>query len=266
MTATTEPTETPEVKKTTTRTPRTPKAPDAPQIINLINKISNEAGALEKESTGGVPFPFRGIDGTINHLTPHLNKHGVVVIPEVLDSELTTRLIPGSNANAPQREIKTSKVKTAFHFYAPDGSEVVATTTGIADDFADRSEAQAQSVAFRVALLQTFHLPTQTIEPEEHGERVQAELANPTETKTPGAVTAAKKTSSKTPSPAPTEEPAGGEDRLKTARRNLRAKVNGDTKKAEDIGNAYFKTEDHREWTSSAPKIEKLLANWPDED
>ena len=135
-------------------------------IIELISIISKEAGALAPESKGGVPFPFRGVDGTVNHLAPKLQKYGVIVVPEVL-SAITT---PNAVGN---RTVKTTEVTTRFTFYAPDGSHISATTAGLADDFADRSAAQAQSVAYRIALLQTFSLPTQSPEPEESGQAVQ---------------------------------------------------------------------------------------------
>lgn len=142
------------------------KTASAPNIYQIISTISAEAGALTATQSSGVPFPFRGIDGTINHLSPHLQKHGVIVVPEVLEHEVTPREVG-------QRVVKTAKILTRFTFYAPDGTSVSATTAGLADDFADRATAQAQSVAFRVALLQTFTLPTQSPEPEQTGQVVQ---------------------------------------------------------------------------------------------
>lgn len=142
-------------------------------IVQLISVISKEAGALAPESKGGVPFPFRGVDGTVNHLAPKLQKYGVIVVPQVV-SAVTT---PNAVGN---RTVKTTEVLTEFTFYAPDGSSITARTAGLADDFADRSAAQAQSVAYRIALLQTFSLPTQQPEPEQTGEAVQNERATPT--------------------------------------------------------------------------------------
>lgn len=136
-------------------------------IYQIINEISKEAGALAPEKSGGVPFAFRGVDAVINHLTPRLHEHGVVVIPTVLEHEVTGREV-GS------KYITQSKVTTRFDFFAEDGTSVSTTTVGLAQDFADRSAAQAQSVAFRVALLQTFHLPTHDKEPEARGEEIIA--------------------------------------------------------------------------------------------
>lgn len=139
-------------------------------IYEIISKIAEEAGALAPEQTGGVPFAFRGIDGTVAHLSPHLRKHGVVVVPKILDRVTTQREV-GTKA------ITQTDLLAEFTFYAPDGSSVTATTAGLAQDFADRSAAQAQSVAFRVALLQTFFLPTHSKSPEEAGEDTQRAIA-----------------------------------------------------------------------------------------
>lgn len=143
-------------------TDETPKS-----IFQIIPAIRAEAGALAptRSAQGGVPFPFRGIDGTINHLAPFLTKYGVVTVPKVLERTTTSREV-GS------KTVTQTDLLADFTFYAPDGTSVTATTNGLAQDFADRSAAQAQSVAFRVALLQTFTLPTQQKEPEETGEEV----------------------------------------------------------------------------------------------
>jgi hypothetical protein len=144
------------------------------QITGLISKISAEAGALAPEKSGGVPFPFRGIDSTINHLSPHLEANGVIVIPTVIDRVTTMREI-GSKA------LTQTDLLAEFKFIAPDGSYETARTIGLAQDYADRSAAQAQSVAYRVALLQVFHLPTQQTEPEVAGEQTAAETERLTE-------------------------------------------------------------------------------------
>lgn len=149
------------------------EAAEGPQIIRLITEVKKAAGALAATQSSGVPFPFRGIDGTVNHLAKHVEEAGIIVVPNVKEHEVTERSPDG------KRVVKTSRVVTEFTFYAPDGSSISATTTGLADDFADRSAAQAQSVAFRVALLQTFFLPTQSPEPEQTGQAVQDSATAP---------------------------------------------------------------------------------------
>ena len=136
-------------------------------IYQILDRISQEAGALAPEAKGGVPFAFRGIDGTVAHLSPLLRKYGVVIVPSVQQKSVTSA--PSGN-----KVITTTDLTTDFTFYAPDGTYVIATTAGLANDFADRSTAQAQSVAFRVALLQTFALPTHSPEPEQTGVEPEA--------------------------------------------------------------------------------------------
>lgn len=152
-------------KKTTTRTTKKPEM----NIYERINAISAEAGALAPETKGGVPFAFRGIDGTVAHLTPFLHKYGVFNTSKVQSHIVSEREVGN-------RVVKTTQVEVEFEFFAPDGSSIKMVTPGLADDFADRSSAQAMSVAYRIALLQLFHLPTHTREPEETGQAVQDAL------------------------------------------------------------------------------------------
>lgn len=147
------------------------------QIYGLITDIKKAAGALGKTKTQGINFPFRGIDGTVNHLAAHIEEVGVITVPNVISHEVTER------EDAKGRVVKTSIVEVEYTFYAPDGSSVSATTAGIADDYADRSSAQAQSVAFRIALLQVFFLPTQAPEPEVTGGKAQEQRATPAQSK-----------------------------------------------------------------------------------
>lgn len=182
--------------KTTTTRAKKAEEPSL-NIYQRINAISKEAGALAPESKGGVPFAFRGIDGTVAHLTPFLHKYEVIAVPKVISSIITEREILNPQTGTPNGKlVKTTQLEVEYTFFGPDGDSVVAVTAGLADDFGDRSTAQAMSVAFRLALLQTFHLPTHTKEPEESGQDVINERENPTASsasKAPKAVAAAQK-------------------------------------------------------------------------
>lgn len=149
------------------------KAETPTNIYQIISTISKEAGALAPEKAGGVPFAFRGVDQVVGHLAPLLDKYGVITVPTVLEHRV-------SSAPSGNKVVTTSEILTRFAFFAPDGTSVEATTAGLANDYADRSAAQAQSVAYRVALLQTFHLPTHSPEPEQTGiEREAPKAAAP---------------------------------------------------------------------------------------
>lgn len=141
-------------------------------IYQIISAISKEAGPLAAEKAGGVPFAFRGINAVVDKLAPLLNKYEVITVPEVLEHKVTSN--PSGN-----KVVTTTEILAHYHFYAPDGSKVTATTAGLANDYADRSSAQAQSVAFRTALLQTFTLPSSDPEPEQTGVEREAPSAQP---------------------------------------------------------------------------------------
>lgn len=161
------------------------------QIYGLITEVKKKAGALGKEKSQGINFPFRGIDGTINHLAPHLQEVGIITVPRLIEHELIKQ------EDAKKRIVTTSRVEVEYTFYAPDGSHVQATTAGEAQDYADRATAQSQSVAFRIALLQTFTLPTQSPEPEVTGQAAQDKQVSAVQQKLEKARTAA--TAQKTP-------------------------------------------------------------------
>lgn len=164
------------------KTRRAAKDTEKPlNIYQLISIISNEAGALAPEKNGGVPFAFRGVDAVVSHVSPLLRKYGVIVVPEVIEVGHSYREINATKG------VTQTELRTRFTFYAPDGTSVSAITAGLAQDFSDRSAAQAQSVAFRVAILQTFALPTTDKEPEVIGEETQAFIQKNAAVKAPPA-------------------------------------------------------------------------------
>ena len=155
-------------------------------IIQIISKIAKEAGALAPEQKGGVPFAFRGIDAVIKHLSSHLDEHGVIHTSRVLSKETSFRPFYDREGNLNGKGITQTDLLVEYTFWAPDGSFVRTEAAGLAQDHADRSAAQAQSVALRVALLQLFHLPTTDKESEERGEETQAYIAKEGSTAGPG--------------------------------------------------------------------------------
>lgn len=146
---------------------------DGLNIYQIIGAIKKESGALAptRDESSGLKFAFRGVNAVVDHLAPFLDKYGVLTIPRVIEHKVTARELQGGKA------ITQTEVLTSFVFYAPDGTSIEAITAGLAQDYADRSTAQAQSVAYRVALLQAFNLPTSDKEPEVAGEETQKYIA-----------------------------------------------------------------------------------------
>lgn len=121
-------------------------------IYQRILDIAAEVGVLEPTKNGGVPFAFRGIDATVAHLSPLLNKHGVFVVPHKAEQFINQR-------DVGTKVVSKSELTVTYRFYGADGDFLEAQVPAQADDFADRSSAQAMSVALRILLLQTFHIP-----------------------------------------------------------------------------------------------------------
>lgn len=125
---------------------------DERTIYQRILAIADEVGVVAAERTGGVPFAYRGVDQVVAALTPLLNKHGVFVVPVNAFQTLEQRTLNE------RQTLTKSDLTVTYRFYGPAGDYVEAQVPGQSDDFADRSTAQAMSVAFRILLLQTFHI------------------------------------------------------------------------------------------------------------
>jgi hypothetical protein len=126
-------------------------AADKRTIVQRLIDIAKNVGVLEPEKSGGVPFAFRGVDAVVAKLTPLLNENGVIVVPQESRQILSQRDVGA-------KVVTKADVEVTYRFYGAEGDFLDVQVVGQADDFADRSSAQAMSVAFRIALLQTFHI------------------------------------------------------------------------------------------------------------
>ena len=126
------------------------------RIYKAIVDIMGDMGAISKDKKNQQQgFMYRGVDDVMNVLQPLLKKHGVFVVPEVIEhtrEERTTK--SGGN-------LIYSIMKIRHHFIATDGSEVVSTTIGEGMDSADKSSNKALAIAFKYACFQVFCIPTE---------------------------------------------------------------------------------------------------------
>lgn len=126
------------------------------KIIESLNAIQDEIGAIGKEKKNQQQgFMFRGIDQVMNALHPLLAKHGVVVIPEVLETKREERQTKSGG------NIIYTMHKVCYHFAATDGSQICAVVTGEGMDSADKSSSKALAVAYKYAMFQVFCIPTE---------------------------------------------------------------------------------------------------------
>ena len=148
------------------------------KIYEAIPAIMDEIGHIGKDKKNQQQgFMFRGIDQVMNTMKPLLAKHGVFVVPEVMDRQREERTTKsGSN-------LIYSILTVRYHFCASDGSEVVATTVGEGMDSADKASNKAMAIAFKYACFQVFCIPTEEIakdDPDNYSqeESVRADLKN----------------------------------------------------------------------------------------
>ena len=125
-------------------------------IYSLIPAIMAEVGAVGKDRKNTQQnYNFRGIDDVLNALHPVLAKHGVFVLPSVLDASREERTTKSGSA------LIYSYLRVQFTFAATDGSFVAAITEGEGMDSGDKATAKAMSAALKYALLTVFAIPTE---------------------------------------------------------------------------------------------------------
>jgi hypothetical protein len=98
-------------------------------------------------------YAFRGIDDIINALSPILARHGVIIVPRVIDQNYGER--PTQRGGA--QMIATLTVE--YQIYGPKGDSVTARTVGLGMDTSDKATNKALSAAFKYLLGQVFAIP-----------------------------------------------------------------------------------------------------------
>lgn len=113
-------------------------------------------------------FNFRGIDDTMNAVGPVFRKHGLFIIPEVVDKQ-----VDHAATNAGKR-MTTVHLQVRYTIAHKDGSSFAGTAPGEANDTSDKSTAKAMSVALRTFLLQSMLIPTGDPDPDTYDDSAAA--------------------------------------------------------------------------------------------
>lgn len=132
------------------------------KVQEAITAVMNEVGAVGKGEVNLFhKFNFRGIDTTVNALSPALRKHGLTVRPSaILARDYETFTTSGNKQSV------ACRVVVEYTFTGPEGDEIKSVVAAESADTGDKATPKAMSVAFRTALLQTFALPTQDTDPD----------------------------------------------------------------------------------------------------
>lgn len=125
-------------------------------IYKAIPAIMGEIGYIGKEKKNQQQgFMYRGVDDVMNALQPLLVKHGVFVVPEVLEQSREDRQTKSGG------NLIYSIFKVKYTFFANDGSSITSIVVGEGMDSADKSANKAMSVAYKYACFQVFCIPTE---------------------------------------------------------------------------------------------------------
>lgn len=135
----------------------------APAIYAAINSIMSEIGHVGKDKTNEQQgFKYRGVEQVMNTLKPLLSKHGVFIVPEVVDRQREERVTEKYyNGQVKRSTLIYSILTIRHHFIATDGSEVVTTMIGEGMDSGDKASNKAMAIAYKYACFQVFCIPTE---------------------------------------------------------------------------------------------------------
>jgi len=136
---------------------------EVPNIYAAMSAAMDEVQVVRKDGKNtDQGYNFRGIDAVVNALGPVLRKHRIVPVPHKTEAKyrdvLTSR----------EKRSRECTVTVTYRFYGPAGDYVEAEVPGESMDFGDKGAPKAMSVAYRIALLQVFCIPTDEADPDQH--------------------------------------------------------------------------------------------------
>lgn len=134
---------------------------DLPTIHELMGRVMADVGAVAKNDRNTQQgFSFRGIDSVVNAVGPVLRRHGVVMMPiaeaPTVDHYTTSKGTQMAHVLLP----------VTFHFWGPAGDSMECRVVGEASDAGDKVLSKAHAVAWRIALLECFAIPTDDPDPD----------------------------------------------------------------------------------------------------
>lgn len=132
-----------------------------PTVFEAFSRVQGAVQAIEKKDRNkDQNFSFRGIDAVIDAVGPVLREHNVFVIPKALSSTAERYVTTRGTA------MQNVTVHMEYTVYGPAGDSFTGATYGAAADSGDKAISKAQSVAYRVFLLQGLTIPTRAPDPD----------------------------------------------------------------------------------------------------
>lgn len=134
-----------------------PAAP-AKHVYAAIKHVMEDmakAGVGKNQTNTQQNFRYRGVDDVMDALAPSLSKHGLIIVPHVMERTVTERESRGGG------KLFHALLKIDYDFICvSDGSQVqVGPVFGEAMDSGDKATNKAMATAYKYACVQTFCIP-----------------------------------------------------------------------------------------------------------
>ncbi len=129
--------------------------PDVRTVYERMVAIITELPAIGKTQRNAQQgFNFRGHDDVLNALTPLLAKHGVLIVPTVLERVTAQRTTSKGTA------MYEVNLHVQFTCHGKAGDSITGSAWGEGTDMGDKSTMKAGTMAFKAFLNQTFAIST----------------------------------------------------------------------------------------------------------
>lgn len=126
------------------------------KAISSVMSDLSKVGIAKTDTNTYDKYKYRGIDAVYNALAPLLAKHGLCVLPRVLDRELVER------TSAKGGVLMHTTLTVEFDLVASeDGSKHTIRAIGEAMDRGDKSVNKAMTAAYKYAMFELFCIPTE---------------------------------------------------------------------------------------------------------
>ena len=127
-------------------------------VVAALSAVMADVQAIRKGQKNTAPnanYMFRGIDAVMNAVGPALRTHGVVIVPECVESHYRD---VQTSTGKPSRE---ATVTVTYRAYGPAGDSIVMQSAGEAMDSGDKATNKAMSIAYKYAAFLAFCIPVE---------------------------------------------------------------------------------------------------------
>lgn len=112
-------------------------------------------------------FKYRGVDDVMNTLAPSLSKHGLLIVPRVIERTVSERESKSGGT------LFHTVLKVDFDFIAAsDGSKYTTSLIGEGMDSGDKATNKAMAIAYKYACFQAFCIPLEGSDPDAESHEV----------------------------------------------------------------------------------------------